>query len=242
MSKPIFGFNTNTLLGVQVLSMSKRIMNEVMTTAEDLDIKIYYQDTDSIHIKQEDLPLLADKFKDKYNRELIGSDLGQFHSDFDSIASSEQIKEAASQGVKYQVWSKKLIALGKKSYLDILEDNLGNIGYHARMKGVPNQCLTIKCQELGITLEELFIVNTNEKWEQVFIDRNKKQNENMTVYKLLQLSNFGMYLKCNDKLIISHNENVNDIEDKMKMLFPKDAKQITDIDYLIKPSKLILQL
>ena len=132
-------------------------MNTVMCTAEQTNIDIYYQDTDSIHIKQEDLPLLADKFKDKYNRELIGSDLGQFHSDFDSIASSEQIKEAASQGVKYQVWSKKLIALGKKSYLDILEDNLGNIGYHARMKGVPNQCLTIKCQELGITLEELYM-------------------------------------------------------------------------------------
>ena len=38
-TKPIYEFNTNTLLGVQVLSMSKRIMNEVMTTAEDLDIK-----------------------------------------------------------------------------------------------------------------------------------------------------------------------------------------------------------
>ena len=86
----------------------------------------------------------------------------------------------------------------------------------------------------------MLIVNTNEKWEQVFIDRNKKQNENMTVYKLLQLSNFGLYLKCNDKLIISRNENIKDIEDNMQILFPKGAKQITDIDYLIKPSKLIL--
>ena len=150
--------------GVNVLAYSKHLMNTVMCTAEQANIDIYYQDTDSIHIKEEDLPLLADRFNEKYNRELIGSNLGQFHSDFDSIASSDQIKEAASQGIKYQVWSKKLIALGKKSYLDILEDNLGNIGYHARMKGVPNQCLTIKCQELGITLEELYmnLYNGNE--------------------------------------------------------------------------------
>ena len=39
-----------TLLGVQVLSMSKRIMNEVMCLAFDLGIKIFYQDTDSMHI------------------------------------------------------------------------------------------------------------------------------------------------------------------------------------------------
>ena len=83
MSKPIYGFNTNTLLGVQVLSMSKRIMNEVMTTAEDLDIKIYYQDTDSMHIEKDKLNLLADEFKKRYNHELIGKNLGQFHNDFD---------------------------------------------------------------------------------------------------------------------------------------------------------------
>jgi hypothetical protein len=55
VTKPIYDFNTNTLLGVQVLSMSKRIMNEVMTTAEDLDIKIFYQDTDSMHIEKDKL-------------------------------------------------------------------------------------------------------------------------------------------------------------------------------------------
>jgi vacuolar protein sorting-associated protein 13A/C len=126
-----------------------------------------------------------------------------------------------------------------KGYVDrILMKVLDNL--HVNFKHVNIRVEDENNFSLGVTLEELFIVNTNEKWEQVFIDRNKKQNENMTVYKLLQLSNFGMYLKCNDKLIISHNENVNDIEDKMKMLFPKDAKQITDIDYLIKPSKLTL--
>ena len=52
-SKQIDTYATNVLLGVQILSMSKRIMNEVMTTAEDLDIKIFYQDTDSMHIEKD---------------------------------------------------------------------------------------------------------------------------------------------------------------------------------------------
>ena len=61
-TKPIYDFNTNTLLGVQVLSMSKRIMNEVMTTAEDLNIQIFYQDTDSMHIEKSRLKDLVIEF------------------------------------------------------------------------------------------------------------------------------------------------------------------------------------
>ena len=30
-------------------------MNEVMTLAEDIDIHIYYQDTDSMHIPDDDI-------------------------------------------------------------------------------------------------------------------------------------------------------------------------------------------
>ena len=37
------------MFGVSLLSMSKRIMNEIMCLAEDLGIKIYYQDIDSMH-------------------------------------------------------------------------------------------------------------------------------------------------------------------------------------------------
>ena len=40
--------------GIEVLSWSKRIMNEVMCLAEDLGIDIYYEDTDSMHLPEED--------------------------------------------------------------------------------------------------------------------------------------------------------------------------------------------
>ena len=59
-----------------ILAMSKRIMNEVMTLAEDLKINVYYQDTDSLHIESDKLDELRTVFKSKYNRELIGKNLG----------------------------------------------------------------------------------------------------------------------------------------------------------------------
>lgn len=46
--------------------------------------------------------------------------------------------------------------LGKKSYLDILVDEVGNEGYHIRMKSIPKQCILNKCKRLNITVEELY--------------------------------------------------------------------------------------
>jgi hypothetical protein len=66
--------------------MSKRIMNEVMCTAEDLGIRIFYQDTDSMHIDMNRLNDLAIEYKSRFGRELIGKNLGQFHNDFDEVS------------------------------------------------------------------------------------------------------------------------------------------------------------
>ena len=115
-TKPIYDFNTNTLLGVQVLSMSKRIMNEVMTTAEDLDIKIFYQDTDSMHIEKSRLKDLEIEFKNRYDRDLVGTNLGQFHNDFDEL--------------KGEVWAYKSIFNGKKCYIDMLTNEEGKYAIH----------------------------------------------------------------------------------------------------------------
>ena len=120
-SKPIYDFATNTLLGVQVLSMSNRIMNEVMCTAEDLGIRIFYQDTDSMHIDMNRLNELATEYKSRFGRELIGKNLGQFHNDFDEVA----------DGYAY-----KSIFCGKKVYIDMLENKAGEHGVHYRLKGV----------------------------------------------------------------------------------------------------------
>ena len=69
-------------LGCQILSYSKRIMKQVMCLADDQNIKIHYQDTDSMHIEAHKVDMLNRLYKRKYGKELIGEELGQFHNDF----------------------------------------------------------------------------------------------------------------------------------------------------------------
>ena len=114
----------NCVFGVSVLSMSKRIMNEVMCLAEDLNINIYYQDTDSMHIEHDKISLLAERYKQIHGRELIGEDtIGCFHNDFDELTDA---------------FTTLHISLGKKMYYDELTNTQGGHAEHFRMKGIPN--------------------------------------------------------------------------------------------------------
>ncbi len=122
----------------EILSTSKRIMNEVMCLAEDNGLEIWYTDTDSIHIADEDISKLADLYRAEYSRELIGKDLGQFHTDFKM--------ENSRKGVK--IWAVESIFLGKKTYIDKLVDEDGNTGYHIRMKGIPPKCIDFKVNNM----------------------------------------------------------------------------------------------
>ena len=140
--KAIDNHFNNVHVGVEILSMSKRIMYEVMTLAEDNDILMTYSDTDSIHIDADRVDELSELYKTKYNRELIGKQMGQFHTDFDMAGSEGEIVAIES------------IFLGKKCYCDLLEshDKDGNLIYdhHIRMKGIPVDCIKYKAdQEYG---------------------------------------------------------------------------------------------
>ena len=112
--------------------MAKRIMNEVMCTAEDIGIDIYITDTDSMHLLNSEIPRLEKAYIKKYNRELIGKALGQFHSDFEM------------KGCK-DVLAVESIFLGKKCYIDKLrgydDDEQEKYGFHIRMKGVPTKSI-----------------------------------------------------------------------------------------------------
>jgi len=59
-----------TYIGAMILSISKRIINEVICTAEDNEIEIYY--TDSQHLGADDIERLRKLYKEKYGRELVG--------------------------------------------------------------------------------------------------------------------------------------------------------------------------
>ena len=57
---------------------------------------------------------------------------------------------------------------------------------------------------MGITLQELNIHTTNEKWEVEFMDRTKEpRHSKRPLFKILVINNFGMYYKPNDVYFIS---------------------------------------
>lgn len=136
--KPLYNHFNACHIGSEILAMSKRIMNEVMCTAEDMGINIYYQDTDSMHIENDKIDLLAEEFKKKYGRDLIGKKLGQFHNDF---AEKRKVFKIDDEKVKYKntkskdkddeykelnlvykpVSTVKTVILGKKAYLDVVK-------------------------------------------------------------------------------------------------------------------------
>lgn len=117
-------------IGCMILSYSKRIMNEVMNIANDNNINIYYQDTDSMHMDNADIPKLEQLYYEKYNKVIRGDNMGQFHSDFSL--------KGAKKGA--EILSTTSIFLGKKCYMDILEsqNEKGETiqGAHIRLKGI----------------------------------------------------------------------------------------------------------
>jgi hypothetical protein len=149
--KPIDEHFSRPHIGANILSMSKRIMNEVMCLAEDLNIFIAYQDTDSMHILGSQVKKLEEEFNKKFNRNLIGSDLGQFHCDFDGTNNKGKNSEIAPTSIEAYI-------LGKKTYIDKLlvkYDGKEQNKFHIRMKGVPN-CSILSKGDPMITYKDLF--------------------------------------------------------------------------------------
>ena len=156
--KPINQHYNRVHIGVQILSMSKRIMNEVMCIADDEKLKIFYQDTDSMHIYNNDVPTLEKAFSKKYGRQLNGKGMGQFHVDFEF---NTKDKNEEGEFIKAKnIYAEKSVFLGKKSYIDCLvgEDKDGKTvkDYHIRMKGVPNSSILGECKKRQCTPFDLY--------------------------------------------------------------------------------------
>jgi hypothetical protein len=146
--------------GASVLSWSKHIMNSVVGTAEQNNIPIFYTDTDSIHILDEDVMKLADIYNKKYNKQLIGSNLTQFHTDFEAIDGKP-------------THSIRFIGVGKKSYIDELTNGEKN-KYHIRLKGIPEKVILNYCENQNITPIQLY----EQLYEGKIIDFDLTQGSN----------------------------------------------------------------
>jgi hypothetical protein len=199
-------------VGVEILSYSKRIMNEVMCLAEDIGVKVYYQDTDSCFIRASQYKKLIDAYNQKYTKEwaiekygekyneipwtLEGKYMGQLHDDFD-------IKDDKGEKIKCtDVKATRAMFLGKKCYVCHLtginkETKQVETCYKVRMKGVPNSTL----------------------WHQL------SQLKTVEKYKHLRVKNmFDMY-----KLLFNKDGELNPREDKPG--FVKKRKGLLGIDF-----------
>lgn len=191
--KPIDTHFNNVACGVEILSMSKRIMNEVMTLAEELKYKMYITDTDSIHIDTDKVEKLGEEFTKRYGRQLIGKGMGQFHCDFEM------------DGVKNDPVAISSIFLGKKMYCDKLmgidkDDNI-IYDYHYRLKGIPSDCIEYKAQtEYGGDIMKLF----NDLYEQKYTGSGS--------YSLNNFNDGGLsfnLLACRPKFQFNKNMTIN---------------------------------
>lgn len=163
-------------IGCAILSMSKRIMNEVFDVANEKEYPIYYTDTDSIHMNFDDVPLLEKAYNEKYNKILNGKNLEQFHTDF-------KLKKAVGE-----IYSIKSIFLGKKSYIDCLEstDKDGNIIHdeHYRLKGITAEGLENSSKEYNngyLGLYEDLASGTKKKI--ILNPFNKEKNKNKVLFE-----------------------------------------------------------
>jgi hypothetical protein len=195
---PISDHFNSPHIGGEILSMSKRIMNEVMITAQDNNIKIYYQDTDSMHIEDNQVNKLIEVYKLKYNRDLEGKNMGQFHCDFE-MKDHENIKSIRS------------IFLGKKCYIDVLEGThietgLKNIEYHIRLKGVGDKPI--------IHYSKINNINPYDIFKELF--NNKSLTFDLTssglISKFKQQKNFSIVTLKNFSRTVSFKDNKFNVE------------------------------
>jgi hypothetical protein len=149
-------------MGCEILSMSKRIMNEVFDVANDNNIEIFYQDTDSLKMFTEDVQRLSQAFKTKYDKELLGKALSQFKDEYSDI------------------YCNTFIATGKKFYYS---NDLKGDKSKISSKGIPLE-LVLKYSDIDgkiIHPEELFtdlydnkkITFSNKNFDKVMFKHNK---------------------------------------------------------------------
>ena len=119
--------------------MSKRIVNKVFSCADDCDIKIHYQDTDSTDSNYDDVDKIGNEYKENHGSELVGEGPGDFHIDF------------SIDNANTEIYAIESLFLGKKTYIDKLEstDKNGNTinSEHIRMKGIPTPCIKYYAQQ-----------------------------------------------------------------------------------------------
>lgn len=151
LARPFADAHSRPHIGAEVLSMSRRIMNEVTClllppreVPEPADFiprgSILYTDTDSIHLYRADWEeVVRPTFEARYGRPLEGSALGQFHSDFPTPSHWKGVR------------AERALFLDKKIYCYQLRDTgpSAEVRFHYSLKGISAAAVDLVCREQG---------------------------------------------------------------------------------------------
>lgn len=166
MYKEVYRHWSAPHLGVMILDYSKRIMNRLHKIAHEMKMPIYYMDTDSMHLLDDDIKKMTREFKVQYphinNGELIGKKLGQFHNDF-GISPVGPVSLPSFD--ESDIRSSEFLAYGKKCYIHCLhapckqgekKDADRVYGNALAMKGFTQDSVYDTCNRFEISLEQLY--------------------------------------------------------------------------------------
>lgn len=134
-------------IGVMILSQSKHYMNRLLHLSTP--DSIFYQDTDSYHIARKEIQPLADRYREKYGAELLGSALCQFHVDYEYGKPLETLYSEHSVYVCPKVYAERIKCDEDESFDEIF----------FRCKGVPQHSIESKALCLNIPVMELYTSN-----------------------------------------------------------------------------------
>lgn len=202
-------------VGAYILSMSKRIMNEIIYVAHHYvsEKMILYQDTDSYHILGQYYDELVSKYNEcvinkiikkdiDENNNLIGKDLGQFHIDFSAEGRDSN-----------NLYSKKFIGVAPKIYCDVLGDTTDPkwSGIHFRCKGVPERSILSKVLEVygEVTPENIYkLYTSNKKVCFDLLKGNAGLNINLKSFTISKLNEFTRDIEFNIKVNMNREESI----------------------------------
>jgi len=173
-------------VGAMILSMSKRIMNRTFNVMDDYNMPVFYTDTDSIHMLNKDVEKLGFEFKNKYNTDLIGENLGMFHSDFDMANCKDVV-------------SIKHIPIATKTYLDVLKGinkttNEVEYSKHVRMKGMTDASIKNELNKRSINRNDFSKDNDIRSAIELFTDLTN----NVEVEMVLNPTKFDVRFVINE--------------------------------------------
>jgi len=114
-------------IGVDILSYSKHIMNDVICLSEQLNKDVYYQDTDSLFINLDDVNEINEKYIKDTGKILLGNELGQFKTDL-KIKGCENVKGSNAYFLGKKCYYLKMTGTDKKTKDIIIKDKIRMAG------------------------------------------------------------------------------------------------------------------